>query len=294
MKIFCIFVLALCGAATASVERVTGGNIAQPNQFPSAVSIQHTMQAEPSRLIQGHVCGGTLVTRLYVLTTGTCIMQTQEPDSLPIIMNQYRVYAGGVNLLEHNVDRIRIPVNITLHRDYIGPPAYVNNLAIIGLNAPFGNDIIPVALPSAGSQLPTMTQCYAAGWGADHINFTESSVQRYVSNYIYDQQICTIRYNLNSWMNILPSMLCAASWDIVSAGCTGDIGNGLICNGTLHGVLSVSNNCHGNGVPEVYVRVADYVPWIREVTGASSTIQPGMAMLVLFAIVQFITVKIIS
>ncbi|CAH1647061.1 unnamed protein product [Spodoptera littoralis] len=291
---FWIFVLAICGATTANVDRISGGNLAALNQFPSAVSIQHISRAEPSRLIQGHVCGGTLVTRSYVLTTGTCVHQTHEPNSPLIILNQYRVFAGGVNLLENNMNRIRTPVNITLHPNYIGPPALVNNLALIGLNSAFGNEIIPVALPSAGSQVPVMTQCYAAGWGAEDMRYTESTLQRFVSKYVYDQHICTIQYNINSQMNLLPSMLCAASWDVVSSGCEGDIGNGLMCNGTLQGVLSVSTQCRGNSVPEVYVRVADYTTWIRSVSGVASTFQPGMAALMIIAILQFITVKIIS
>lgn len=74
----------------------------------------------------------------------------------------------------------------------------------------------------------------------------------------------------------------------------GDFGNGLVCNGGLAGILSMSDLCSANSFPEVYTRVGNYTTWIRGITGGASTFQPGLAVLVMFAVVQLITAKIIS
>lgn len=51
--------------------------------------------------------------------------------------------------------------------------------------------------------------------------FQASAELRFASKYIYNQQICTnIHNSIVGVANVLPTMICAASYDIVSVGCT--------------------------------------------------------------------------
>lgn len=47
----------------------------------------------------------------------------------------------------------------------------------------------------------------------------------------------------------------------------GDSGGPLVCNGIQAGVVSFGLECALPNTPAVYVDVATYIPWLRNVTG---------------------------
>ncbi|XP_049694678.2 granzyme M [Helicoverpa armigera] len=295
-KIVILFALAVCGATAISFEstaRISGGGNALVNQFPYAVSLQQINLL--NEYTRGHACGGVLITYQHVLTAASCIQPRGSQGQ--IIPNQYRVFAGSISLTnDTNADLIRTPANFTVHPSYTGYPALANNLAIITLVSAFpAHAVTPISLPSATFDPADFTICNVVGWGAQNNSASASVNLRYASKYIYNQNLCTFQYSsLEGTPNILPSMLCATSYDILSAGCMGDIGNPLVCQGGLTGILSVHNSCASLPFPEVYTRVSNYTTWIRSVTGGASTFQPAVATLIIFALVQLITAKVIS
>lgn len=295
--------LAVCGASAASLPetrlpetRIVGGSAARENEFPYAVSIQQLSQVLQNT--RGHICGGVLITLRHVLTTASCTYSYANTGSspVPIIPSEYRVFAGSVLLTNNSSPELfRMVVNITRHPNYIGSPMFVNDIAIITLNEPFNNAVVtPLPLPHQSFQPAEGAECVTAGWGSQEITVSANVNMLFARKVIPSQKICAIQYNTVQGPNILPSMLCATTLDGRTAGCVGDYGNGLVCNGGLAGILSMSSYCTVNTFPEVYTRVANYTTWIRNVTGGASTFQPGLAALILFTVVQLITAKIIS
>uniref|UniRef100_A0A2A4JFH6 Peptidase S1 domain-containing protein n=1 Tax=Heliothis virescens TaxID=7102 RepID=A0A2A4JFH6_HELVI len=298
-KIVILFVLAtVCGANAISYDptgRISGGSAAIVNQFPYAISLQQVSLL--NQYTRGHQCGGVLVTYQHAVTAATCLYRIANGVQSLIVPGEYRVFAGSISLTnDSNADLFRTPANFTVHPSYTGYPALANNIAIITLLTPFpAHAVTPLSLPSAPIEPADFTVCSVVGWGAQNTSATASVSLRYASKYIYSQDLCTFQYSsVSNAPNILPSMICATSYDIISAGCDGDLGNALVCPGGLTGILSVHNSCASVALPEVYTRVSNYTTWIRSVTGGASTFQPAVATLFIFAVVQLITAKIIS
>ncbi|XP_057568972.1 kallikrein-13 isoform X3 [Hippopotamus amphibius kiboko] len=64
---------------------------------------------------------------------------------------------------------------------------------------------------------------------------------------------------------ITPNMLCAGTKEGGKDSCEGDSGGPLICNETLHGIISWGDfPCGQPNRPGVYTRVSRYITWIQE------------------------------
>ncbi|KAJ0178873.1 hypothetical protein K1T71_005648 [Dendrolimus kikuchii] len=276
-------------------DRITNGNFATDQQFPYAVSIQQQGTEQNVSLL--HRCGGVLITFQHVLTTASCTYNTVNGTNVPIVANEYRVFAGSAVLTNNNsANQVRTITNYTVHPQYLGAPSMLNDIAVITLASPFPNTaVVPLGLPVANFIPEEHTECTVAGWGASAAGNNASSQLRFATNYIYNQALCTTLHNsIVGVANILPSMICAASYDITSVGCTGDEGNALVCNGQLTGILSITNNCQATSYPEVYTRVSNYTTWVRSVTAGASSVKPEVVFLGLFTLFQIVTIKIFS
>ncbi|XP_072939841.1 trypsin delta-like [Epargyreus clarus] len=277
------------------VNRIANGVIAAENQFPYAVSLQENTPAAQQTATRGHRCGGALVTLGHVLTTASCLFETVNGVSVQINPTQHRVFAGSSFLTNDTVaDRVRGIANFSIHPSYTGEPAFVNDIAIIILAARFlAATVTPLALPPANFNPPDFTLCQVAGWGATTPVTTASTELRFANKYVYNQNLCTSLYNSQPGIpNIMPTMICAASYDILSSGCVNDNGNALVCDGTLTGVLFVTDNCRSSSFPELYTRVSNYTTWIQSVSASPSLFTPGvLVMTVLVSVTQLFVNK---
>ncbi|XP_069358232.1 serine protease 30-like [Maniola hyperantus] len=246
---------------------------------------------------RGHRCGGALFTRSHVVTAASCLIAEDKEGNNLLNVNLIRVFAGAVLLTNDTsagaADRVRGVSNITINPHYTGPPAFVNDIAVLALQQPFPETVVtPVALPSSNFNPADFTTCTVTGWGGNDF-FSQTSVQlRYVQKYIYNQNLCMSIYNSQiGAKNILPSMVCAVSLDLLSSNCNGDIGNPLVCAGTFTGILSQSDGCSKSTFPEVYTRISNHTSWLRTVSGSSAIYAPGVFVTIaVFSFMQiFIT-----
>ncbi|XP_036235695.1 serine protease 55 [Molothrus ater] len=126
-------------------KRIGTGTDVTPGEFPWHVSIQTRGK---------HICGGTIISALWILTAAHCFADELPPD--------LTVAVGGVNLSlpleECNPD------SLILHEEF-NRTSLQNDIALILLSSPieFSTEKIPVCLPFVCDR-DTWQHCWASGW----------------------------------------------------------------------------------------------------------------------------------
>ncbi|NXC99643.1 PRS55 protease, partial [Certhia familiaris] len=121
------------------------GTDVKPGEFPWLVSIRSHGQ---------HICGGTIISALWILTAAHCFVDKLPPD--------LTVAVGGVDLSlpleEHNPD------SLILHEEF-NRTSLQNDIALILLSNPieFSKEKTPICLPFT-CDMGTWQHCWAAGW----------------------------------------------------------------------------------------------------------------------------------
>ncbi|XP_036003892.1 polyserase-2 [Fundulus heteroclitus] len=136
----------VCGRAPLNSRIVDGSSVASAGEWPWMASVQKNGQ---------HVCGGTLVSEIYVLSDASCF-----PGS--IVASEWTVVLGRLNQNGSNpFERSLKVVNITLS-SLTG-----NNIALLKLaSPPTLNDYIQPICLGVGRTFSAGSVCWAAGWSS--------------------------------------------------------------------------------------------------------------------------------
>ncbi|XP_022825339.1 venom serine protease-like [Spodoptera litura] len=160
-------VVAFCGVNSYTLqgaERIAQGQIRNGIQY--VISLQDKSQLQINT--RGHRCGGVLITQQHALTTAACTMNTNTGVSINFA--NFRVFAGTV-LTNDNANNVRDIATITIHPQYTRHIPFVNDIAVITLQAAFPTSISPLPMPLADVAL---TACETAGFGAHNTTATAS------------------------------------------------------------------------------------------------------------------------
>ncbi|NXY00680.1 ACRO protein, partial [Centropus bengalensis] len=136
--------------------RVVGGREALLGAWPWLVSVQQISQSGSV----AHVCGGSLIHPLWVLTAAHCFINTEH-----VIM--WRVVAGATNLLrlgpEAQMSYVR---QIIVHEGYYNLTQR-NDIALMELEQPLQcNLYVQLACVPDFSLRPwELRSCFVSGWG---------------------------------------------------------------------------------------------------------------------------------
>uniref|UniRef100_A0A8C0JDW2 Peptidase S1 domain-containing protein n=1 Tax=Chelonoidis abingdonii TaxID=106734 RepID=A0A8C0JDW2_CHEAB len=223
-----------------SNNRIIGGAPCTPHSMPWQAALFVGSQLN---------CGGTLISRNWVVTAAHCHVQC------PI----------SVRLGEHNIQHLDWTEQLRLSEKMIRHPGYNsaskdNDIMLIKLLTPanLNKNVQPLELPTSCPS--PKEECVVSGWG------TTKSPQ------------CTVTPMLGGGLSfkgegassIYPryyteNMLCAGVLEGGVDSCQGDSGGPLLCNGKLQGIVSWgTQTCALPNKPGVYVTVCKYVDWIRE------------------------------
>lgn len=249
-----------CGRPPAAENRIVGGVDATAGAWPWQVDIQ-----TPS----GHVCGGSIISKDWVLSAAHCFPNPSDFGSHIIYAGRHQL--NGINAHEsfHRVQQIVIADGYT-------EPHSGRDVALVQLSTPvtWSDYVHPVCLPASGTLFPSGMMCYVTGWGnvRDNVPLSGIGTLQEVQVPILSQSSCQEMYNLNpkEQIDILYDMICAGYPEGGKDACQGDSGGPLVCqmvNGTWvqAGVVSFGLGCAHENQPGVYSRMTSYSSFIHSI-----------------------------
>ncbi|CAA9994379.1 unnamed protein product [Nesidiocoris tenuis] len=244
-----------------------------PGEYPWQVAI---LKKDPQESV--YVCGGTLIDHNHVLTAAHCIKSYTAYD--------LRVRLGEWDV-NHDVEFFpyeeRDVSQLTVHPDFYAGTLY-NDLAILRLDRPTSSNaphISPACLPEPQADF-SGARCWTTGWGKDafgdygkYQNILKEVDVPVLSHHQCQSQLQQTRLGYD--FKLHPGFICAGGEEGKDA-CKGDGGGPMVCERhgiwSVVGVVSWGVGCGQYGVPGVYVKVQQYLPWIRQVTGQKASEKP--------------------
>ncbi|XP_037997621.1 transmembrane protease serine 3 [Motacilla alba alba] len=239
-----------CGTRASYGPRIVGGNASSPRQWPWQVSLQ----------FQGHhLCGGSVITPLWILTAAHCVYDLYLPSSWSVQVGF--VTQQDTQVHPHSVEKI------IYHRNY-KPKTMGNDIALMKLAAPLAlnGHTEPICLPNFGEHFPAGKMCWVSGWGATVEGGDTSDTMNYAGVPLISNAICNHRDVYGGI--ITSSMLCAGFLKGGVDTCQGDSGGPLACEDMsvwkLVGTTSFGVGCAEKNKPGVYSRTTSFLDWIHE------------------------------
>jgi len=239
-------------------QRIVGGVEARPGSHPWIVSM-----AQGS----SHFCGGTLI-RVgsadqtdIVVTAAHCVADGFSGVTV-------RAGAHDLNRPNSNQQSVR-GARAVAHPQY-DPQTTLNDIAVIKLATPikFGPGVQPACLPSPGEKVPDNVQGTVAGWGLTREGgYDTSSILMQVGVPTIGTRSCDSSYRSQGIAIDGNAMLCAGYGQGGKDACQGDSGGPFVFSSgqgyVLQGVVSFGVGCARPGLPGVYARVSNYLPWLQ-------------------------------
>ncbi|XP_050433515.1 trypsin-1-like isoform X2 [Adelges cooleyi] len=244
-----------CGTEGKKGKIVGGTQVQYAHKYPWMASI-----AAIGYEAYGRLCGAALINDRYVVTAAHCI----KPMLLPLM--EVRLYEHD---LENNVDNVyRFKVRqLIMHENY-DIRKHDSDIALLRLDidggVPMSENLHPVCMPKEGLTYEHRLGV-ATGWGKLKKGGKKPMVLREVTVPILDHASCAATSSM-----VTENMFCAGLPEGGKDTCQGDSGGPLtVTNGSVHrlvGVTSWGDGCAVPKKPGLYVKVNNYLDWIKENT----------------------------
>ncbi|XP_062548355.1 trypsin 3A1-like [Armigeres subalbatus] len=203
----------------------------------------------------GHFCGGTIVSRIYIVTAAHCVY-----DKIPADIT---VRAGST--FKNKGGKIREVKKIIIHPKYGKDVSLDFDIALLELKKYLGKtdfiDSIPIA-HHLEMLFKRQSKCIVSGWGKTRKNDSRFQPLKSAKVRIVDEIQCQKALTRKT---ITFNMVCAGG-DKDDA-CQGDSGGPMVCNGKLVGVVSFGEGCGTLGKPGVYAYVPQMWEWLTGYIG---------------------------
>ncbi|XP_016986590.1 serine protease SP24D [Drosophila rhopaloa] len=225
--------------------RVVGGEDAAKAQFPHQVSLRNG---------GSHSCGGSILSRNYILTAAHCVTnEDASGNHIPIAAERFTIRAGTNDRFSGGV--LAQVAQVIVHEEY---GSFLNDVALLRLESPLilSSSIQPISLPTADT--PADADIIISGWGrikhqGDLPRYLQYNTLRSISLDRCDELI--------GWG--VQSELCLIH-EANNGACNGDSGGPATYNNQLVGVAGFVWSACGTSYPDGYARVHFHNDWIRK------------------------------
>ncbi len=233
---------------------IVGGTEAPAGAWPSQVGL--VVAGRSARA--GQFCGGTLVSRTWVLTAAHCLRDIGHrptPGQVDVFLGSHDLGTGGT--------RIRA-VQFVIHPGWDLVQGR-NDIALVRMDRPAPASIPFQALTAQGVSPVAGTPVTVTGWGVTSERATSAPVRlRQVTLDVATPAACAGAYPGYYQQS---TMVCAARAGKDS--CYGDSGGPLLVDRggtwTQVGIVSTGEGCARSGYPGIYTKLAAFSSWVAGV-----------------------------
>ncbi|XP_053311182.1 plasma kallikrein isoform X2 [Spea bombifrons] len=245
-----------CGQPVESENRIVGGKDSSLGEWPWQVSLQLKL----STTFKQHACGGSIISKQWIITAAHCVTHFNLPRA-------WNIYGGIIKLSDITQSTPVFEIEkIIIHPSYNGAETG-SDIALLKLKTPisYDDDLQAICLPSKQKALTLPNSCWITGWGYTEENGNPEDVLQKAEVPMLANEECQTKY---SPQKINHKVLCAGYKQGKIDACKGDSGGPLACQidktWYLIGITSWGEGCARAGKPGVYTRVAEYTDWIHE------------------------------
>uniref|UniRef100_A0A3P8YTM1 Peptidase S1 domain-containing protein n=1 Tax=Esox lucius TaxID=8010 RepID=A0A3P8YTM1_ESOLU len=235
---------------------IVNGAEARRNSKPYMVSVQTKNK--------NHICGGFLVSENFVMTAAHCYTWLTENAECRGV--NLTVVVGAHDITRQESSSYRIDVKYYhIHPGY-NEKTLENDIMLLQLvkTIPKSKAVQQISLPKKDQAVKAKTLCNVAGWGATKTGGTANQRLMEVNVTVIDRSSCQRSWGKTTTITL--SMICAGGTAEDYKGvCQGDSGGPLVCKTTAVGIQSFNQkgNCNKPQKPNVYIKIAKYLPWIK-------------------------------
>ncbi|KAI1885198.1 hypothetical protein AGOR_G00217710 [Albula goreensis] len=247
LSLLCVL-LQLLKSTGADDSWIRGGRDAKPHSRPYMASVQSRKH---------HVCGGLLIQRDFVLTSGHC--------------RNYRPLQ--VLLGAHNISKVERTQQWIDVQHYYRHPFHQKSdqldydimLLKLKTNATLNKNVKVISLPGKHDIISENSKCSVAGWGLTKTGGTAGGVLQEIDMKIQKNTECK-----RTWRKYYFSkqMICTHP-DNKKGFCQGDSGGPIVCDSLPQGIVAYNGekdlHCEEVYYPNVYMKIQPFRSWIDDV-----------------------------